>query len=85
MIIRDKEMEQFKKAVESSKVPQFYRPQEVTPDMRKRKIRIIGGNLDGYEGYLVTVRGSKVKRLLVELPTLLATSIVVNPEYIQFL
>ena len=85
MTVRDKEMEQFKKAVETSESPQFYRPQEVTPDMRKRKIRIIGGNLDGYEGTLVTVRGSKVKRLLVELPTLIAAAIEVETEYIQFL
>ena len=85
MTVRDKEMEQFKKAVETSESPQFYRPQEVTPDMRKRKIRIIGGNLDGYEGTLVTVRGSKVKRLLFDLPTLIAAAIEVETEYIQFL
>lgn len=85
MIVRDKEMEAFKKAVESSVSPQFYHPQEITSDMRKRKIRIIGGNLDGYEGTLVTVRGSKVKRLMVELPTLLAAAIEVEPEYIQLL
>lgn len=85
MIVRDKEMEAFKKAVESTESPQYYRPQEITPDMRKRKIRIIGGNLDGYEGMLVTVRGSKVKRLMVELPTLLSVAIEVNPEYIQLL
>lgn len=85
MTVRDKEMEQFKKVVETSESPLFYRPQEVTPDMRKRKIRIIGGNLDGYEGTLVTVRGSKVKRLLVELPTLIAAAIEVETEYIQFL
>lgn len=85
MIVRDKEIEQFKKAVESSESPQFYRPQEITPDMRKRKIRIIGGALDGYEGTLVTMRGSKVKRLMVELPTLLAAAIEVEPEYIEIL
>ena len=53
--------------------------------MHKRKIRIIGGRLDGFEGYLLTVRGSKVKRLLVELPTLLAASVEVEPEYIQLI
>ena len=53
--------------------------------MRKRKILIIGGTLDGYTGTLVTTRGSKVKRLLVELPTLLAAAVEVQPEYIQFL
>ena len=85
MIVRDKDMEKFKNAVESSFAPQFYLPQDITPDMRKRKIRIIGGTLDGYEGTLVTVRGSKVKRILVELPTLLAAAVEVEPEYIQLL
>ena len=63
--------------------PKFYSPNEVTPDMRNRQIRIIGGQLDGYIGTLVTTRGSKTKRLLVELPTLLAASVEVEPEYIQ--
>ena len=53
--------------------------------MRNRRIRIIGGLLDGYEGSLVTVRGSRVKRLLVEIPMLLAASVEVEPEYIQLL
>ena len=53
--------------------------------MRNRKIRIIGGPLDGYEGNLVTTRGTTVKRLLVELPMLLAAAVEVEPEYIQLL
>ncbi|EEC95409.1 hypothetical protein PRABACTJOHN_03209 [Parabacteroides johnsonii DSM 18315] len=57
----------------------------MTPEMRNRKIRIIGGQLDGYTGTLVTIRGSKTKRLLVELPTLLAASIEVEAEYIQLI
>ena len=65
--------------------PKFYSPDEVTPEMRNRKIRIIGGQLDGYTGTLVTTRGSKTKRLLVELPTLLAASIEVEAEYIQLI
>ena len=51
--------------------------------MLNRKIRIVGGPLDGYEGTLQTVRGSKVKRLLVELPGLLSVAVEVEPEYIQ--
>lgn len=50
-----------------------------------RKIRIIGGPLDNFEGSLLTVRGSKVKRLLVELPDLLTVGVEVNPEYIQLI
>lgn len=85
IVVRDADMERFIKAVESSENPKYYRPAEVTPDMLSRKIRIIGGQLDGYTGTLVTTRGSKVKRLLVELPMLLAAAVEVEAEYIQLL
>ncbi len=85
IVVPNADMERFIYAVESSNNPKFYAPNEVTPDMVNRKIRIIGGKLDGYVGTLVTTRGSKTKRLLVELPTLLAASVVVEPEYIQLL
>ena len=51
--------------------------------MYGRRIRIVGGPLDGYEGSLITTRGSRVKRLLVELPRLLAVGVEVSPEYVQ--
>lgn len=82
MTVREKDMDYFMKAVETSESPQYFRPEDITPEMRKRKIRIIGGPLDGYEGHLITVRGSKVKRLLVELPALLAATIEVEPDFI---
>ena len=71
MVVREKDMERFIHAVRSV--------------MLKRKIRIIGGPLDNYEGFLLTVRGSKVKRLLIELPTFLAASVEVEPEFIQLI
>ena len=49
-------------------VQKYYLPEEITPEMHNRPIRIVGGPLDGYEGTLLTTRGSKVKRLLVEIP-----------------
>ena len=83
IIVPTAEMERFIYAVESSENPKFYSLNEVTSEMINRKIRIIGGKLDGYTGTLVTTRGSKVKRLLVELPSLLAASVEVEAEYIQ--
>ena len=83
IIVPIAEMERFIYAVESSENPKFYSLNEVTPEMINRKIRIIGGKLDGYTGTLVTTRGSKGKRLLVELPSLLAASVEVEAEYIQ--
>lgn len=85
MTVRKEEMEHFIKAVESVELPFYYRPEEITPDMYNRRIRIIGGQLDGYEGHLLSKRGSKMKRLLVELPMWLAASVEVEPEYIQLI
>lgn len=85
MIVKNAEMECFIRAVQLSESPHYYAPGEITVAMRNRKIRIIGGHLDGYEGYLITTRGSKVKRLLVEIPALLAATVEVQPEYIQLI
>lgn len=85
MTVADKDMRRFIKAVRSTEFPQYYLPEEVTPEMYRRRIRIVGGTLDGYEGRLLTTRGSKVKRLLVELKGFLAVGVEVNPEYIRLL
>lgn len=83
MTVPTSEMERFIHAISSSGSPRYYLPEEITPEMYSRKIRIVGGPLDGYEGCLLTMRGSKVKRLLVELPNLLTAGVEVSPEYIQ--
>ena len=85
MVVSDAEMERFIHAVSVSGIPKYYLPEEITPAMLNRKIRILGGPLDGYEGTLLTLRGSKVKRLLVEIPGLLLAGVEVNPDYIQFI
>ena len=85
MVVPEAEMNRFMHAVGSVGNPRYYLPSEITPDMCKRRIRIVGGNMDGYEGKLLSVRGSRVKRLLVELSTYLVAAVEVNPEYIQLL
>ncbi len=85
MTVADTDMERFINAVNAAENPKYYRPEELTPDMYGHKIRIVGGPLNGYEGNLLTTRGSKVKRLLVELKGFFAAGIEVNPEYIQLM
>ena len=85
MVVSDAEMERFMVAVAAAGIPKYYLPEEITPAMLHRKIRIVGGPLDGYEGTLLTVRGSKVKRLLIELPNLVSVGVEVNPDFIQFI
>ena len=85
MTVPDTDMERFMLAVNASDSPKYYLPEEITPAMCGRRIRIVGGTLDGYEGSLLTIRGSKVRRLLVELPGCLSVGVEVSPEYIRFL
>lgn len=85
MTVRDANMQRFIHAVESSESPRYYTPDEISSDMIGRKVRIIGGFLDGYEGYLQKLQGSRIKRLFIGLPNLLTASVEVQPEYILFL
>lgn len=85
MTVPDTDMERFMLAVNASDSPKYYLPEEITPAMCGRRIRIVGGTLDGYEGSLLTIRGSKVRRLLVELPGFLSVGVEVSPEYIRIL
>ena len=85
MTVPDDDMERFIHAVESTANPSYYLPDELTSAMYGRKIRIVGGNLNGYEGVLLSTRGSKTKRILVELPNWLVAAVEVNLEYVQFL
>lgn len=85
MTVADADMDRFIHAVNSTESPKYYLPEEITPAMYERKIRIVGGLLHGYEGSLITMRGSKNKYLLVELKGFLSAGVKVNPEYIQFI
>ena len=83
MTVRESDMQRFIHAVESSENPCYYTPEEISADMIGRKVRIVGGPLDGYEGNLQKIQGAHIKRLFVELPSLLAAAVEVQPEYIQ--
>lgn len=85
MTVPENEMDTFIRAIRLSNSTKYYLPEEITPEMYGRQIRIVGGPLDGYEGSLITTRGSKVKRLLVNLPDLIAAGVEVSPEYIQLI
>ena len=50
-----------------------------------KKVRIIGGPLNNYEGRLQKLQGSRIKRLFVELPGLFTASVEVQHEFIQVL
>lgn len=85
MTVRDADMDRFIKAVEAAENPCFYAPNDIKPGMVGKYVRIIGGLLNGYEGRLLKLQGSRIKRLFVELPNLLTAAVEVQPEFIQIM
>lgn len=77
------DMNRFIAAARSTDSPVYYSPEEVTPAMYGKKVRIIGGALDGYEGNLLKVKGSRKKQLIIDLPSVLTMTVVVEPQYVQ--
>lgn len=85
IIVPNEDMERFIAAIKSTDNPKFYSADEITSLMCGRTIRMVGGILNGYEGKLQTVRGSKTKRLIVTLSSLMAVSVAINDEFVEVL
>lgn len=85
MTVRHSDMDKFIAAVASADSPVFYNPTELHPGMIGKRIRIVGGALDGYEGALLSLRGSRKKRIIVEIPGIIAVGVEINPDFIQLL
>lgn len=86
MTVSNKEFERFRQAVEQSSKVEYYSYEEVSPQLYGKQIRIIGGPLSGYEGRLLSKKGSKFKQLLIDLKECnLSAAIKVESEYIQLL
>lgn len=86
MTVPDPEMERFIRAVNTSENPHYFLPGELTPAMCGHLVQITGGTFDGYTGVLLSVRGSKTRRLVVELPGFLSVGVELeNCEYLRLL
>lgn len=85
MTVRDTDMQRFIRAVNLCENPVYYLPSELTSDMIGRRVRIIGGPMDGYEGSLLKMRGSRKRRLLVTLDSLLTLAVEISPDFITLL
>ncbi|WP_353656149.1 UpxY family transcription antiterminator [Bacteroides acidifaciens] len=83
-VIRENEMRQFIMAVSNTENPKYFMPGELTQTMYGKKVRIIGGVLDSYEGKLLSIKGMRTKRLIVEVSNLISAAVEVAPQYIQF-
>ena len=86
MAVPHEELIRFKQAVEQAGQVEYYSYDEVSPRFYGKQIRIIGGNLNGYVGRLMSKRGSKHKRLIIDLTACnLSAAVQVESEYIQLL
>lgn len=86
MSVQDKDFRTFKDAVEQTDDVEYYSYEEVSPQLYGKQIRIIGGCLNGLEGRLMSKKGSKFKRLIIDLKECnLSAAIQVEPEFIQLL
>lgn len=86
MTVRDDDMNRFIQAISTAATtPRYYRPDEITPAMYGSRVRIIGSNLDGYEGYLLSSRGTRRRRLLVTIPGIITAAIEISPEYLEII
>lgn len=84
MTVRDEEMDRFIFAVSNTDTPIYYKPGELTEAMYGKFVHIIGGLMNGYEGRLLSVKGMRKRRLIVELSGLMSAAVEVQPEFIQF-
>lgn len=85
MTVRNDEMNRFIYAVGNTESPIYYKPGEITGAMYGKKVRIVGGMLDQYEGQLLSVKGMRKRRLIVELPGLISAAVEVEPDFIQII
>lgn len=82
--VKSGEMERFIFAVNKTETPLYYKPGELTSAMYGKSVLIHGGRLDGYEGRLLSVKGMRKRRLIVELSGILAAAVEVEPDFIHF-
>ncbi len=85
MVVPTADMTRFISAVRASQSCVYYSPDEISPDIIGREVVIKGGPLDGFQGKLLKMRGSRKKRLIVELKGIVVAAVEVAPEFIQLL
>ncbi len=84
LIVSTKAMEDFIRVVETGDNSRIFMPEEIQLTQGQR-IRMIGGALDGVEGYFVKTKGCRRKTLVVVLEGLFGVSAEVKPDMIEIL
>lgn len=85
VIVPDKQMEQFIRVCTSD--DNGLRYLALDEIQRKLKpgshVRIIGGAFNGVEGYYITIKGVRNRRLVVAIPGIAAASVEVTPDVVE--
>ncbi|MCQ2266409.1 MAG: UpxY family transcription antiterminator [Bacteroidaceae bacterium] len=83
--VPDAELEAFRGAVTSMAGDlTYYHPNEI-PLRQGTKVRIVGGNLDGYEGIVLRDKKEAAEMFYIDFPLLGALGTHVAPDYIQII
>ncbi len=82
MEVSSEEMERFMRATSDADKTLYYRPEEITPQMIGKEIRVIGGPLNGMTGRLLSIKGMRKKRLIVEISGMLTAAVEVEKDFI---
>lgn len=84
MVVPDREMEMFLKASGAASDIKFCTPDEITPAMLGREVKVVGGAIDGVQGKIIKIRGSKNRHILIELPGLVSAVVKIASDLIEF-
>lgn len=60
----------------------YLQPNEINLNEGTR-IRIHGGEFDGYEGYFIKIKGKRNRRVVVNIDSVIAVAIEVTPDLIE--
>lgn len=83
--VPDAELEAFRRAVTNMTGDlTYYHPNEI-PLRQGTKVRIVGGNLDGYEGIVLRDKKEAAEMFYIDFPLLGALGTHVAPDYIQII
>lgn len=86
LTVRSADMERFIAAVRQAERVEYFSPDEITPDMLGRNVCIVcDGPLNGHVCRLLSVSGTRRRRILVTLPGLLTAAVTLTPSYLRLL
>ncbi len=86
LVVPTSEMELFINAVSAEhSACVYYSPEDIKPEMLGKRVKIVGGVMDGAVGNLLKLQGSRRKRLVVNLKDMLVASVEITDGFVELL